>query len=472
VPVSSCLLWRTNVALALALSLVCACSSPTHHFVSPSPLVTLTQVSQDPYTNKTSQHKTEVEPDTFAFGDTVVAAFKAGRFFKGGASNIGWATSINGGRTWAHGFLPGTTVFAGGPYEQVSDPSVAYDARRNVWMISYLAHKTSLSPGSLTDVLVSRSTTGGLSWSTPVPVRQGRPGSAFDKDWIVCDDTTTSPFYGHCYTEFDEGCCIDLVLMSTSTDGGQTWGGLQTTADRASGLGGQPLVQPNGTVIVPIIVFTSSLTIENIAAFRSMNGGASWSSTVLISRSDYHYPKGSMRAPFPFPSAGIDRSGKVYVAWPDCRFEGSCRANDIVLSTSADGSTWSAVQRIPLDSVGSGVDHFIPGLAVDHLTSGSTAHLVLAFYYYPNVDCTSSTCQLDVGSSSSTDGGNTWSSTKHLAGPMTLSWLASTSQGPMVGDYTSTSFSGGKAYPVFAIATAPRGGVFNEAMFTVSGGLS
>jgi len=258
VPVSSCLLWRTNVALALALSLVCACSSPTHHFVSPSPLVTLTQVSQDPYTNKTSQHKTEVEPDTFAFGDTVVAAFKAGRFFKGGASNIGWATSINGGRTWAHGFLPGTTVFAGGPYEQVSDPSVAYDARRNVWMISYLAHKTSLSPGSLTDVLVSRSTTGGLSWSTPVPVRQGRPGSAFDKDWIVCDDTTTSPFYGHCYTEFDEGCCIDLVLMSTSTDGGQTWGGLQTTADRASGLGGQPLVQPNGTVIVPIIVFTSS----------------------------------------------------------------------------------------------------------------------------------------------------------------------------------------------------------------------
>ena len=143
-----------------------------------------------------------------------------------------------------------------------------------------------------------------------------------------------------------------------------------------------------------------------------------------------------------------------------------------MLSTSADGTTWSAVQRIPLDSVGSGVDHFIPGLAVDHLTSGSTAHLVLAFYYYPNVDCTSSTCQLDVGSSSSTDGGNTWSSTKHLAGPMTLSWLASTSQGPMVGDYTSTSFSGGKAYPVFAIATAPRGGVFNEAMFTVSGGLS
>jgi len=42
----------------------------------------------------------------------------------------------------------------------------------------------------------------------------------------------------------------------------------------------------------------------------------------------------------------------------------------------------------------------------------------------------------------------------------------------MVGDYISTSFSGGKAYPVFAVATAPGGGAFNEAMFTVSGGLT
>jgi hypothetical protein len=49
----------------------------------------LTQISSDPYTNKTGQHQTEVEPATFAFGDTLVAAFKAGRFFKGGASKGG-----------------------------------------------------------------------------------------------------------------------------------------------------------------------------------------------------------------------------------------------------------------------------------------------------------------------------------------------------------------------------------------------
>jgi len=48
--------------------------------------VTLTRVSSDPFTNSTSQHATEVEPDTFAAGGNVVGAFQAGRFFNGGAS--------------------------------------------------------------------------------------------------------------------------------------------------------------------------------------------------------------------------------------------------------------------------------------------------------------------------------------------------------------------------------------------------
>src|SRR3954462_6115445 len=41
--------------------------------------VTLTQVSTDPYTDAQAQHHTEVEPDTFAFGSTIVSAFQVGR---------------------------------------------------------------------------------------------------------------------------------------------------------------------------------------------------------------------------------------------------------------------------------------------------------------------------------------------------------------------------------------------------------
>ena len=40
--------------------------------------VALTRVSTDPYTNTASQHQTEVEPDTFSFGSTIVSAFRSG----------------------------------------------------------------------------------------------------------------------------------------------------------------------------------------------------------------------------------------------------------------------------------------------------------------------------------------------------------------------------------------------------------
>ena len=90
---------------------------------SASAAVPLTKISSDPYTNPSSQHKTQVEPDTFASGSTIVSAFQSGRFFDGGASNIGWATSTNGGSSWQNGFLPGITKYEGnGPYDRVSDP--------------------------------------------------------------------------------------------------------------------------------------------------------------------------------------------------------------------------------------------------------------------------------------------------------------------------------------------------------------
>src|SRR5258705_10211527 len=62
--------------------------------------VAVTQVSNDPYTDAQAQHQSEVEPDTFAFGNTIVSAFQVGRVFGGGSSNIGWATSTNGGGAW------------------------------------------------------------------------------------------------------------------------------------------------------------------------------------------------------------------------------------------------------------------------------------------------------------------------------------------------------------------------------------
>jgi hypothetical protein len=412
--------------------------------------VIATPISSDPYTNPSSQHRTQVEPDTFGYGNTVVATFQTGRFFDGGSSNIGWATTTNAGRTWTHGVLPGTTVFEGGPWARISDPAVAYDPMHNVWMISTLAINASVSGAA---VLTSRSTDGGLTWGNPVTVSTSS-GTFYDKNWITCDTWPQSPFYGNCYQEWDD----QRLSMSTSTDGGLTWGPVRFPG--SSGLGGQPVVQPNGTVVVP---YEGG---AGIRSFRSTNGGTSWEPSVAVSSISSHGVAGNLRTS-PLPSAEVDAAGKVYVVWQDSRFRSGGSSNDIVMSTSTDGVAWTPVVRIPIDPTTSGVDHFIPGLAVDRSTSGNTARLALGYYYYPVAACNSSTCELTVGFVSSTDGGATWTQPRKVAGPINLSWIASTNQGVMVGDYMSTSFAGGTyAFPVFAVAKAKTGTVFDERTYS------
>jgi hypothetical protein len=420
--------------------------------------VPLTVVSTDPFTDAQAQHQTEVEPDTFQFGNTTVSAFQTGRVFGGGSSDIGWATSTDGGATWTQGFLPGITANSvpAGTYGQVSDPAVAYDAQDNVWLISSLGLR---SGGS--DVLTSRSTNGGLTWSNPIVTATG----SLDKNWIACDNSAASPFFGNCYTEYDI-ISGNSLRMRTSTNGGLTWGAALAPSSGATGLGGQPVVRPNGTVLVP---YRSTSTNE-IRSFRSIDGGVSWRATVQVSTISHHSVAGGLRES-PLPSAEIDAAGTAYVAWADCRFRSGCSSNDIVLSHSTSETTWAAPVRVPIDATTSTVDHFVPGLAVDKSTSGNTTRIGITYYYYPTASCTSSTCQLNVGFISSTNGGSTWSAPVQIAGPMTLSWLPNTSQGRMFGDYISTSIlAGGNAYPVIPVASAPAG-LFNVAMVVPTGGL-
>jgi hypothetical protein len=434
--------------------------------------VGLTMVGSDPTTNTTSQHRTQVEPDTFAAGNTIVSVFQTGRFFDGGASGIAFATSTNGGSTWTRGVLPGITrVQTGttGPYDRVSDPAVAFEAQDNaptgVWLVSSLAIRN--NPVRGVAVITSRSTNGGVTWSNPITTATG---SNLDKNWIVCDNNSASPFFGNCYTEFDENADGNRIKMSTSTNGGASWGAALNTGDNATGLGGQPVVRPNGTVLVPI----NNANQTQIRSFRSINGGASWRATVLVSNATDHTVAGGLRTS-PLPSAEIDAAGTAYVVWQDCRFRSNCASNDIVMSKSTSETTWGTVTRVPIDATNSGRDHFIPGIGVDRTTSGGSARIGLTYYYYPTANCTAATCQLDVGYVSSTNGGATWSAPTMVTGPMTLSWLANTSQGRMVGDYISTSVfpaaNGGRAYPVIAVANPPSGGVFDEAMYVPTGGL-
>ncbi len=413
--------------------------------MAPPASAQLVKISNDSFTNPESQHKSEVEPDTYSWGSTMVAAFQVARISGGGGADLGFATSTDGGKTWTQGYLPGLTVhYKKGNYSAASDASVVYDAKHGMWLIS------SLPLGNSGDnIAVSRSADG-LHWGNPIPVDSS---GGDDKNWITCDNTASSPFYGNCYTEWSG------VFMSTSTDGGLTWGPAKSV-NGGFGTGAEQLVLPNGTVVVPFLG-------NEMQSFTSTNGGVSWGNTVTISPVNTFQGNSSLRSVgLPFPSTGIDKAGKIYVVWSDCSFRKNCSTNDLVMSTSTNGKKWTKVVRIPIDPLSSTVNHFIPGLAVDRATSGNTAHLTATYYYYPQASCNDSNCQINVGFTTSQDGGKTWTAGKKLAGPMKISWLPNTFSGPMLADYLSSSYVNGKAFGVFMVAKAPSGGLLSQAAYT------
>jgi hypothetical protein len=441
--------------LGFALTVAAAAQSQLVSQAKPK----IVQLSQDPFTNTGgAEHKTELEADTYAWGSMLVGAFQTGRYPDGGCSDIGWATSTDSGKTWSYGFLPGISQGQNpnNPYQRVSDPAVAYDAAHGLWMISSLPVTSGTAPA----VVVSTSPDG-INWGNPVSVAAAPTGS--DKNWNVCDNSPSSPYFGQCYVEWDDG--YNVIHVNVSKDGGVTWGPTQSGGNGATGLGGQPLVQPNGTVIVPFSDGGS-----NDLAIVSTNGGATWSNAITISPENDHQVVG-MRAPS-LPSAQIDGAGNVYVVWHDCSYRTNCSANDIVISTSADGVHWSAKARIPIDPVNSGIDHFTPGIGVDRNTAGSSAHLGVTYNYFPKAGCTVATCRLYTAFISSSNGGQTWGAPVTLTGPMDEAWMANAG-GYFVGDYVATAFTqDGLAHSVFAVAKHPKSSTLEESAYTTARGLA
>ena len=404
-----------------------------------------------------------MEPDTFAYGRTVVAVFQSGRFADGAAARIGFATSSDAGATWRSGFLPALTVYSapGGAFDRASDPTIAYDAVHQTWLAATLAVRGSAP--LLSALVVSRSTNG-LDWSAPVTVAQPGIRFAHDKSWIVCDNGPRSRFRGRCYISYSDETAAELISTVRSGDGGLTWSVPTTSHDAlGAGSGAQPVVLPHGTLVIPF------LSGSRLRAIRSTDGGASFGRAASVAFVRTRFSTTLRTAPL--PSVEVDGGGRIYAAWQDCRFRPRCptrgAANDIVWSTSVDGSRWSAPRRVPIQRKASRVSDVIPGLAVDPATSGRRARLALTYYTLGPAGCSLRSCSLGVGFVSSRNAGKTWSKPARLSPrPMSLAWIAAAGGLRMVGDYISTSFvgTGGTAVGVFALA-GPPDVVFHESMF-------
>jgi RTX calcium-binding nonapeptide repeat (4 copies) len=405
------------------------------------------RLSRDPYTTADAQHETQVEPDSFTFGRTTVATFQVGRRFDGAATNVGWAVTTNDGESWRSGLLPGLTTASlpPGPNARASDPVVAYDAAHATWLISTLALE-----GSTTRLAINRSTNG-ATWSTASNALEERAaeGIAFDKNWLACDNTASSPFYGRCYLVYTHSADRDMLAVSWSVDGGLTWSTPVAIGARP-GVGVFPAIRPTGEVVVVYLLQGGGFS---IAASRSADGGATWGAPIRIAQVDAGCRIPDFRG-FSLPSAEVDRTGRVWASWHDCESVGSSRNNAVFVSTSPDGAQWSA----PV-AVTRGRNAVLPAIGID----AATGRVAIAYMR-------ARTAGIDVELVQSPGSPSTWSPARRLsAQSMPLSWMPNTTSGRMLADYISVHYARGRPLVVWVLANEPVRASFRQAVYATRG---
>jgi hypothetical protein len=409
--------------------------------IAPDCEVVSRRIHRDRFADPTSQHESETEPDSLTVGATTVALFQVGRSRSGGATAIGWSTTKDGGRSWREGILPGLTAASrpAGPSARASDPVLAFDAVRGVW----LAHSLALAEG-VTRLTVHRSPDG-LTWSGPIDVTVSQSAQlAYDKNWITCDNGAASPFRGRCYVAYTLVGEPDALAVQRSDDGGRTWSAAATRRMPVTGV--IPVVQPDGRLV---LAFWSGRT--GMVSVTSTDGGVTLDEPVLISRLTARDTR-PFRAP-PLIAADVDGDGGVIVTWQDCRFRPGCAANDIVVSRSADGRTWTEPLRVT-----AGRDAVMPTIGVEP----RTGRLAIAYYVIQRNG-------IDAELVTSGDG-TRWSAPQRLSpGRMPIEWMPRTSLGRMLADYIGVSWVRGRPLVVYVLASPPRNGELRQAVYAARG---
>ena len=401
-----------------------------------------TRIHRDRQANGDSQHESQVEPDSHTVGATTVALFQNGRNRSGGAASIAFSTSRDGGRTWREGILPGVTANSTppGPSTRASDPVVAFDAVHRVWLANTLA----IAPGT-TRLTIHRSSDG-LAWTGPIDAaRAATADLAYDKNWLTCDNGAASPFRGRCYLAYTlvGGRGEDHVAVQRSDDGGATWSAAVTMRIAVTGV--IPVVQPNGALT---LVFWSQPS--SVVAVRSTDGGVTLGNAVTVAslRAKDTRP---FRAP-PILAADVDTAGRVVTVWQDCRFRSDCQANDIVFTRSADGAAWSRPVRVTRDR-----NAVMPTIGVEP----GTGRLAIGYYVIrpDGIDAELVTSR----------NGTSWSAPQRLSPRrMALTWMPETTLGRMLADYIGVTWSRGRPLVVYALASPPRNGKLQQAIYAAS----
>ena len=284
--------------------------------------------------------------------------------------NVHASYSTDAGHTWqaAEGTAPGNYRVSGDvstAFDNRGHAFVCYIAFDKLGTFNYWAHGATRN-----GIFVRRSLDGGKNWEAehiPVAEQKSEPGIPFeDKPYIVADNSK-SKFAGNLYVGWTRWRLADSqMVISRSTDDGKTWStpveidahpGLPRD-DNGAAEGFDGAVGPDGTLYV---IWSQD---DDIMMVTSHDGGKSYSKAkAIVHTAPIMFAIQTLERANGFPQIAIDPKGKrLYVTWSDYR-NGDL---DVFVSISDDGGKkWSAPARVNNDSVHDGVEQFFQWLAVD-----------------------------------------------------------------------------------------------------------
>jgi hypothetical protein len=398
----------------------------------------------------------------------LIAAWQQDRASDGGSRAIVSARSDDGGQTWTRTLQPmsrcgGAAAGAPGDRERATDPWVDIGPDGTAYLMSLAFSGANFTASSVNEMLVSRSTNGGQTWSAPVSLQRDGAAGFNDKNTLTADPT--DPRFVYAVWNRLDAAGNGPTLLARSTDAGVSWEPTRTIyTPLASGgvsqtLGNRIVVITEGADSGTLInVFTQIDTVAGqsqamVRVIRSGDKGLTWSEPITVNSLQAVGTRdgatgAAVRDGAILPTVTVGAGSNVWVAWQDARFNAG-QHDAIALSRSPDaGRTWNEPRAVNKDL---SVAAFTPALRFD-----SNSGLVgLSYFDLRSNTADRSTLLADLWLLTSLIGVS-WSEDE-VVRAFDLSAAPQAAGGLFIGDYHGLASDGGSFLPLAALSSTDTG---------------